>query len=210
LLDEKGACSWNDGAGFARNKEENARNKELNHNKELPTMDRHEKVSALIKSGVIAENQREAFEKMSNGDFGSFESLAKQNADNATLIAKQEADAKKIADDAVIAANAKVKTIGELQGEVTTLKENAQKIEDGKKQVHIDVILANKESGFSQEQLIGMDCIVLEKIAKMNKKADYSGAGGSGKEILKENKKEKLSDGASYMANGVTPKKENE
>jgi hypothetical protein len=90
------------------------------------------------------------------------------------------------------------------------LKENAQKIEDGKKQVHIDVILANKESGFSQEQLIGMDCIVLEKIAKMNKKADYSGAGGSGKEILKENKKEKLSDGASYMANGVTPKKENE
>jgi hypothetical protein len=89
LLDQKGASSWEDGSGFMRNsdEEENARNKELNHNKELPTMERQEKVSALIKSGVIATNQREAFEKMSNGDFGSFESFAKQNSDNAEIIA---------------------------------------------------------------------------------------------------------------------------
>ena len=211
LIKEKGACSWIDGAGLVRNQEEIAlKNKELNHNKELPTMDRQQKVDALIKSGVLAENQREAFGKMSDGDFGSFESLAKQNTDNAEIIAKNKKDAEKVIADALIAENKKVKTIEELQGEVTTLKENAQKLEDSKKQVHIDVILANKENDLTQEQLIGMDCEVLAGIAKLNKKADYSALGENNERIPNQNKKDNLSDGASYMANGVTPNKENE
>jgi len=209
LLDEKGACSWEDGAGFARNKDEkeHALNKELNHNKES-LMKRQEKVSALIKSGVLADNQREAFEKMPDGDFDSFESLAKQNEDNAELIAQNKKDsdlaAEKIKDAAKLAENAKKQTIEGLQAEVTTLKENAQKIEDGKKQVHIDAILANKENALTQEQLIGMDCEVLAGIAKLNKKADYSVNVGSG-----DNKPaQELSDDEKQMQNaGNKPEK---
>lgn len=183
LLEEKGACSWHDGAGFARNKEEKTnalKNKELNQNKELSNMERKAKVSELIKSGVIAENQRKAFEEMQDGAFDSFESLAKENKELVGKVAKAENDAK-------VAQNANNKDYAELQAELNVLKENAEKAEKAKKQVHIDVILANNENTLTQEQLIAMDCEVLEGIAKLNKKADYSANGANGNTVNAEN-----------------------
>lgn len=210
LLDEKGACSWDDGAGFARNKEENAlKDKELNHNKELPTMDRQEKVSALIKSGAIAENQREAFEKMSDGAFDSFESLAKQNKEQSEKITAKENKEKEDAEKAEQAENAKNKTLGELQsenkslkGDVATLVEFKENTEKKEKQSHVDAIIANKDNKFTEDQLFAMPVESLENIASFAKKADYSGNCG----IVVENKK--VEDDEKYMQNaGNQPEK---
>ena len=185
LLDETGACSWSDGAGFARNNKDTALdNQGLNQNKELSKMDRHGKVGALIKSGVITENQRKSFEEMADGDFDSFESLATQNAKQTVTITEHEATIK-TAENAKKEPKKKPAENTEnkvLQGKIDSLEDFKANAEKKEKQSHVDAIIANKDNKFTEDQLFAMPAENLANIVGMLKTADYS-ANGNGVRI---------------------------
>lgn len=151
-------------------------------------MDRQEKVSALINSGVLAENQREAFEKMSDGAFDSYESLAKKNTEQGKKITAQENKEKEIANKLKadkLAENKKDETLESLTQEnknqktqidgLIEFKENTEKKE---KQSLVTAILANKNNKFTENQLFAMDFANLENTVALFPKTDFSAAPG--------------------------------
>jgi hypothetical protein len=188
LPDQRGACSWETGVGFARNND----NGNSNPNTEKKTMERKELVALLISSGIVAANKQEEFEKLDDAAF--------QIALNAA-----SADCKKTIEDGIAAKalleeeSKKAKPVA-MNAEDAELLAWAKTEHKAQKDAVIGGIVANKDCGFTAEELGVKPLAELRKIEALAKRpVNYGGNGGTPKvdanadaEYLKKLNEEKI------------------
>ena len=168
LPDQRGACSWETGVGFARNND----NEHSNPNTEKKTMERKEFVALLISSGIVAANKQEEFEKLDDAAF--------QIALNAA-----SADCKKTIEDGISAKTLldeemKKEKVVALNAEDTELLAWAKTEHKAQKDTIISGIVANKDCGFTADELAVKPLTELRKIESLAKRpVNYGGNGGS-------------------------------
>lgn len=182
LPDRKGAASWADGAGFARNNDNNN-----NPNTENKKMDKKELLAMLLSGGLISANEQKEFEALEDQAFGEkVKSIIDSNKEavEAGVVAKNDLVKEK---DEVEKLKLKIKK-GEKAPDVELNAEDQATLDWAKTEIQkqkdkiVSTISANKDCGFSKEELNAKPVDELRKIATLIQPdveiaVNYSGTG---------------------------------
>jgi len=161
LPDQKGAASWADGAGFARNNDNNTPKTENNK------MDRKELLAMLISGGIVSANEQKKFEEMEDSAFLAEVKTAFES--NKKLMGEIG-----IEKTALVAANEKIaelekagnKPVGLNAADRAILEWGKSEIQKQKDAV-VESISSNANCGFTKEELNAKSVDELRKIATL-------------------------------------------